>query len=946
MKKQDKNNSDATLLRQKADEHLKNRKSATNDQVLENDLLKLISELEVHQIELEMQNNELILAKAQQKLDNEKYAELFDFAPSGYIILSKKGEILDLNFSAARVLGKERTKLINSSFVFFISLGTRHIFNLFFENVCLGKEKENCEIILKSTDNTLINIHIEGIRLKNSENCLLNMIDITQSVLSVKLSLANKELAFQNEEKENRAAELLIANKELAFQNEEKENRAAELLIANKELAFQNEEKENRAAELLIANKELAFQNEEKENRAAELLIANRELISQNQEKEDRAAELIVFNEKLFSTKLKVEESEAKFRSIAENLTDVIFIINTDGIIKYVSPASIHVFGYTENEMIGNNIGWFVSENDTQRKKEAFLGLLQEQKPIKSMLFKATNKSGETFYAEVKANLLINDGVTQGALALIRDVSERVLAEQELEQHRNHLEELVEIRTEELTESEANLIQAKEAAESANRMKSEFLANMSHEIRTPLNAIVGFANILKEKMDGNAVTDEYFDHIIQSSGVLLNLINDILDLSKVEAGRMVLNLKPLNLVHLIKEVQQVFLIKTREKGISIEIDIRDNCPESIISDEKFLRQILFNLVGNAVKFTDKGKVDIIIELVTKGAAGSKIDLLFSVKDTGIGIPASELTNIFEPFTQVIGHSKTKYRGTGLGLSITRRLTELLGGKISVVSEYGVGSTFCVSLNDIEISAINLANTSHIDKNYLKNIRFKNPLILIVEDVPSNRMVIKGYLETYNLRIAEAENGEECIAMVRQSRPDLILMDIQMPVMDGYTAASILKKEEEFKDIPIFALTASAMKHENEQYGSVAEELILKPINKYDLIELLAKYLPFDEMFKKTSDLNESNSIAIVEEKLSEELKLQFVNQFLPTMEGLQTVLNFDDLIEFGHDLEKFAIANDLSLLKEICCQLKDQIASYNVDKISFSLQQIVQYLNK
>ncbi|MBC7475196.1 MAG: response regulator, partial [Candidatus Sericytochromatia bacterium] len=593
-----------------------------------------------------------------------------------------------------------------------------------------------------------------------------------------------------------RAEKLKIANKELIFQNDEKEKRAEELKIANKELIFQNDEKEKRAGELSIANIELAFQDEEKEKRAGELSIANKELVFQNEEKEKRAEELKI------------------------------------------------------------------------------------------------------------ANI---------------DIIERKRVEVELEN-------------------------AKKLAEDANQMKSVFLANMSHEIRTPLNAIVGFSSILKEKNQDNKVNTEYLDNIIQSSKVLLNLINDILDLSKVEAGRMVIDLQSVNLNNLIKEIQTIFLMKATEKGILINIQIADNIPENIITDEKFLRQILFNLIGNAVKFTHAGSVDIIIDIIPKKEEYSKMDLVISVKDSGIGIPDNQLTNIFEPFIQLDNKSSNKYGGTGLGLSITKRLTKLLDGTISVESKYGKGSVFSVSLFNIEIGDLNISNDMNIEKSWLKNIRFKNPILLIAEDVLSNRQVLKGYLETLNITIIETENGEDCISVARKNRPDIILMDMQMPVMDGYTAINILKLDKDLKNIPIIALTASGMKHEKDKFGSIANDYLLKPIYKYELVELLTKYLPYEQDIEIGKEIENISTQINTQEELPIETKVELNKKFMHTILKLQKSLNFDDLIRFGKELEM--CTEKPNIIKDYCARLNDNIATFDTDKIYASLSELTILINK
>jgi PAS domain S-box-containing protein len=388
--------------------------------------------------------------------------------------------------------------------------------------------------------------------------------------------------------------------------------------------------------------------------------------------------------------------------------------------------------------------------------------------------------------------------------------------------------------------AEAGLKKAKEAAESANRTKSEFLANMSHEIRTPMNAILGFAEVLEGKIRDKQYK-RYLASIHSAGKSLLSLINDILDLSKIEAGKMKLEYEAINPVLIFKEVAGVFSQKFEEKGLKLFLETDINMPEYMMLDEIRLRQILFNIVGNAVKFTESGYVKIkILTLANEETPGS-LDFIFSVEDTGIGIPEDEQETIFGAFEQRKGQAYSKHGGSGLGLAITKRLTEMMGGVISVSAEKGKGSIFTVTLKNVRKaeSGNTIEMTSEISDD---SIVFGKATILIADDIMVNRILLRARLENYGFEFIEAENGREAIKLAREHHPDIILMDMKMPVMGGREATQNIKACEETRAIPIVAVTAAAMKEDEKEIKSLCDGYLTKPVKQEELIAELARFL--------------------------------------------------------------------------------------------------------
>lgn len=409
----------------------------------------------------------------------------------------------------------------------------------------------------------------------------------------------------------------------------------------------------------------------------------------------------------------------------------------------------------------------------------------------------------------------------------------------ELERHGEELEQRVRDRTIELETQVAERKKAETAAQLANQAKSEFLANMSHEIRTPMNAILGFSEILANKIQ-DPRHREYIQAVHSSGKSLLGLINDVLDLSKVEAGKMRLEFAPLDPRSVLRDIETIFSRKVEEKGLIYTTDIAEGFPTAVLLDEARLRQVLLNLAGNAIKFTEHGFVRMVARTGTEpGQEGLR--LIFEVHDSGVGIPAGELDTIFGAFEQRLGQSHAKYGGTGLGLAISKRLVELMGGTLSVESAEGKGSTFRVTLQNVEESAIAEMHCRE-SAGSLPSVTFEPATILVAEDITLNRELIKGFLEGFDLKIVEAMNGREAVDLALTVKPSLILMDIKMPVLDGVQASRILKDNPVTQPIPIVAVTASTMKTEEEQIGSICEGFLRKPITQMDLLNVLMRFL--------------------------------------------------------------------------------------------------------
>ncbi|MGE5758372.1 MAG: ATP-binding protein [Sideroxydans sp.] len=389
--------------------------------------------------------------------------------------------------------------------------------------------------------------------------------------------------------------------------------------------------------------------------------------------------------------------------------------------------------------------------------------------------------------------------------------------------------------------------EARSHAEAASLIKDAFLANMSHELRTPMNAVIGLSYLCLQT-DLSGKQRDYLQKINGSAKSLLGILNDILDVSKIEAGKMEVDRTPFELEEVMGNLATIVGVKSQEKHLEFRLETDPNVPSSLVGDPLRLGQVLINLAGNAVKFTEKGEVLVRVELEKE--SGDQVTLRFTVKDTGIGMSKKEIDNLFRPFTQADPSITRKFGGTGLGLTISKRLVEMMGGGIRVESAPGSGSKFTFTAN------FHKAGTSGWDSAVTGKFRiagaqfnpvlvsqFRGARMLLVEDDRINQQVAREMLETYGIEVTLAENGEEAIARLKEGQFDGVLMDMQMPVMDGVSTTREIRKDPQYAGLPIIALTANVMvRDQNEILAAGMNDHIGKPIDPDRLVATLAKWV--------------------------------------------------------------------------------------------------------
>jgi len=679
---------------------------------------------------------------------------------------------------------------------------------------------------------------------------------------ATELSLANIELAFQNVEKEKRAEELSIANKNLAFQNEENGKLIAALLSAREELAFQKEEKKKRAAELNIANIELAFQDEEKGKRAEELGIANIELAFQDEEKGKRAEELGIANIELdFQNKEKEKRETANKEleayiysaklasqyslSLIEASRDPLFTISPTGKITDMNEATVRVTGIPREKLIGTNFIDYFTNPDKARQgyQQVFAKGFVVDYPLTILDYKLTDVLfNGSVYKDDKGNVL-------GAVVVARDITEQKRIEKELTEAKVFAEMATVIAEEAKSKAES----ATQLAKDAVKAKQQFLSNMSHEIRTPMNAIIGFTKVVL-KTDLTAKQKEYLTAIKISGDALIVLINDILDLAKVDAGKMTFEETPFKLAVSISAMLHLFEPKIQEKNLVLVKEYDPKIPEVLVGDPVRLHQIILNLVSNAVKFTSKGQITVSVRLVEEDEENARIE--FAIADTGIGITPTKIENIFENFQQATSGTSRLFGGTGLGLAIVKQLVEPQGGTIQVTSKVDEGSTFSFILPFKKTKEKALFEADIVEPD----TEIKNISVLVVEDIALNQLLMKTLLDDFGFERDIAPNGKIAIEKLQAKHYDIVLMDLQMPEMNGFEATEYIRNTMNSK-IPIVALTADVTTVDLAKCKAVGmNDYIAKPVDERLLYNKIVSLVKKPMLAKAASEMEQNSDI--------------------------------------------------------------------------------------
>jgi PAS domain S-box-containing protein len=614
-------------------------------------------------------------------------------------------------------------------------------------------------------------------------------------------------------------------------------------------------------------------------------------------------------------------------RTVIDNLPATVYVKDAKLRKTLVNKQELAILGKTYEEVIGKTDRDFYPPEDAARFEADDLRVIRDGEEIINREENIVGPDGKTVclltsktpFRDLNGNII-------GLVGVGRDVTD-------------------------LIETTRDLQKAKEAAEEANKAKSEFLANMSHEIRTPMNAILGFSDTLQQRI--KEPSNKKMLQSVQSSGkALLALLNDILDLSKIEAGRLKIVPKTTDVVNIATEMQYLFKNKAEEKGVLLKLKKQHNFPERLLLDEVRVKQVLFNLVGNAVKFTPKGQVTIALEFILE--AENTGTLTMQVIDTGIGIPIDKHEDIFKPFQQQSGKANRSHEGTGLGLAITKRLVEKMHGNIRLKSIPSEGSAFIVRIPEVQVLEKSPEPTS---REMLKSeeLEFEKSKVLIVDDAPTNIQLLQLMLSNTELETIDASSGEQALDLLNGQVPDLIILDLLMPGISGCETARRIKKQPGLHHIPIIAFTAyskSECPKTDEEYFA---DFLYKPVSQNDLFNMLQRHLPYTARKTGMQKTLESKStwmtfsLAQLPPETHKKLPLLLLllqNDYLPEWEQIKDHFVLFKIEEFANRLHKTAGTFGVTFLQDYANSLLQAADDLDLEALKEGLRIFPELLEK
>lgn len=609
-----------------------------------------------------------------------------------------------------------------------------------------------------------------------------------------------------------------------------------------------------------------------------------------------------------------IMQSEKRFRDVTEATGEYLWETDMDGNYTFLTDKVIDVKGYKKEDFLGFSVTRYMPEDDATSYRTVISEALANM-DIFSIECRNFDKNGNISWEQITGKPLLD-------------------SENEVIGFRGSGSSITKRKTTEIA-----LIATRKAAEAASTAKSEFLATMSHEIRTPMNGVIGMTQLLSDTQLTNQ-QKSYVDVISQSGRILITVINDILDYSKIEAGKLELELISFNLQQAVDDVYKLMLSNANSKSIQLHVDMQQDCSINVLGDAIRFRQILLNLLGNAIKFTHKGYVRLGVKCLA--LSNNKTQIEVQIEDTGIGINKEAQTKLFTSFSQADGSTTRKYGGTGLGLAISRQLVELMGGDISVVSEEDKGSTFSFKIT-MELSAENSANNTNREMNRIFQQRkdvFADKKVLLVEDNTANQAVALGVLSNLGINVSIANNGLEAVAEYSTNNYDLILMDCQMPQMDGFAATRKIRLQEHEHHVPIVALTANAMEDDKQRcYDAGMDDYLRKPFDIDELINILNTWINGE------NNVNDPTQPAQVSAPVSKDELIDF--DILIKLKNLMGS-HFDELIPafiegvetYFNDLKSMNTQNNMQEIERFAHSIKSSSANIGARTLATSCAQL------